>query len=401
MPIKTIVLCANYTDKLSYFDDWIDAFGAHSAFRVTSINATANRPNTLQNTFKQLETADLVVLHHSMTGDTLKYLKPFILPLKNRRGRLVSFIGNEVNLPHMGMAPKIEILKKIEPNIIATQLLLEAGEWLYSDCKTSKIISLPHALNPNTFFEAETYRDRLIDIGTRSSRYGSYIGDQDRNRIIQYFHTHADKYGFTVDLGIENATRFNRAEWSSFLTSCKATLSTEAGSFYLEKDDALVRQIENYFSTNTKKFILPQDDKIRNLYRRLMPHTFRKFLIHLLKNKIVEKDMLGSEIDSDIIIEKFFKTAHKCPVYSKAISSRHFDAIGTKTLNIMFKGRYNDILNPGEHYFPLEKDYSNIEDLKALLSNKNKIRKITEDTYGFVLNKHTYKHRLDTLLETL
>lgn len=403
MPIKTIVLCANYTNKLSYFDDWIDAFESHKNFDASHINIANIQENPHQPLLENLEQIDLIILHHSMTGDTLKYLKPFVSVLQNRKGKLISFIGNEVNLPHMGMAPKIEVLTKIEPDIIATQLLDEAGQWLYSDCENSKIVSLPHALNPKKFYPNTQYHHRLIDIGTRSARYGSCVGDNDRNHIIQYFQTHAKQHDLTVDLEIgSNNNRFNRDDWCAFLNTCRATLSTEAGSFYLEKDDALVKNIEEYFNRNAKKYILPQEDgRIRAFYRRVIPNTLRKFLIHFLKNKIIERDMLGDEVDPDIIIKNFFSSAQKCPVYSKAISSRHFDAIGTKTLNVMFQGRYNDILSPWEHYFPLERDYSNVDDLKMLLSDQKKIKKITNNTYEFVIKNHTHHHRLDKLLKMI
>ena len=101
------------------------------------------------------------------------------------------------------------------------------------------------------------------------------------------------------------------------------------------------------------------------------------------------------------IYERFFLNTPKCPAYSKCISSRHFDAIGTKTLHIMYPGRYNDILIPGEHYFELKKDHSNFDELLKIINNPKALQEITNRTYDYVMKKHTYKDRLDTLSHAL
>lgn len=400
--MKTVLLYAAYTDQCSYFDDWADAFKEHSAFHTQSFNVCEEQ-NNLKNLKNIIEEAEVIILHHSMNGDTLKYLSPFISPLKNRKGKLVSFVGNEINLPTMGMAPKIQVLKELGTDIIATQLLQEAGEWLYANCLKSQVISLPHALNPKVFYPSNHYERRKIDIGSRSAQYGVYIGDNDRNGIMQFFHHNASKYAFSVDLGLEKncQQRFNRQEWSQFLNSCKATLSTEAGSFYLERDDQLVNSILKYLKSSSPKYILPGDTFLRNLYRRLMPNTIRKQIIRLLKNRIVEIDKVDQNHDFSEIYEKFFSNIPKCPVYSKAISSRHFDAIGTKTLHIMYPGRYNDILVPQEHYFPLKRDHSNIEELLDLMRNPITVQKMVDQAYEYVITHHTHKNRLDYLANAL
>ena len=399
--MKTLVLYSSYTDQMSYFDDWVDAFKEHPNYHSECVNVF-NTLSEYANICKKIEKAELIVIHHSMNADTLKYIHPFINALKNRKGKLVSFVGNEVNLPTISMAAKIKNLQDIEPDIIATQLLQEAGEWLYQNCTKSKVVSLPHALNPKAFFSSKDLEQRKIDIGTRSARYGVYVGDNDRNNIIKFFEENSQKLGISVDLGLATTSqkRFNREEWAIFLSSCKATLSTEASSFYLEKDDRLVNQIQNYLKSKSKKIVLPNETFVRKLYRMVIPSVIRKSIIFLLKEKLVEVGNLDEGCDFNEIYEKFFSKTQRCPAYSKAISSRHFDAIGTKTLHII-PGRYNDILRPGEHYFELKHDLSNLAELVDLLKNPAFLNKITNRTYEYIMEKHTHKDRLDTLLNFL
>ena len=241
-----------------------------------------------------------------MNGDTLKYTIPFVSALKNRRGKLISFVGNEINLPNMGMAPKIKMLQELNVDIIVTQLLLEAGEWLYKQCAESSVLSLPHGLNPSKFYSNTSIKDRKVDIGTRSARYGVYLGDNDRNAIIQYFHE--TSLGLKVDLGLtgKKENRFDRNGWAKFLNNCKATLATEAGSFYLQANDEIVTNIKKYLIDGSTKIVLPKEAFLRRAYRLFAPSFIRKMLLNLKDNYVVEIDSVDQEADFQKIYDNIF-----------------------------------------------------------------------------------------------
>lgn len=393
--MRTLVLYAAYTDQLSYYDDWLDAFKQHPSYTTTVINVAQQQAD--------ITGYELIILHHSMTADTLKYLVPYTQNLKDRQGKLLAFVGNEVNIPAVSMRAKINLLKDLETDIVATQLLLEAGQWLYNDCSKSKIISVPHALNPQAFNCHVPMSQRIIDLGTRSTRYGVYIGDNQRNEIIEYFHKNAANYGLKVDVGLEKKSqqRYNRQQWCDFLNTCKATLATEAGSFYLDKDDQIIKQIVAYAQQQQTQIILPTDGVVINLIKKILSPSIKNKLRSLLKQVVITQDQIGENFDFWSVKDQFFTTDNKCPVYSKAISSRHFDAIGTKTLQVMYPGRYNDILIAGQHYFALQPDHSNIDQLLDLLKNTAAIEKITTNVHEYVLREHTHAKRLDAILSYL
>lgn len=398
--MNALLLYARHVDTLSYYDDWIDAFKNTSNLSLTASNVLcdAEEKNAIINTIKS---SNLIILHHSMLGDSMEFIAPFLQALADRKGKLISFIGNEVNLPILGIAPRIKALQYIQPDIIATQLLQEAGEWLYADCTNTKVISIPHALNPHAFNHSANYHERTIDIGTRSHKYGAMIGDNDRNTIMDYI---ADLEGkLTIDIGQrpDMKQRFNREEWSQFLGSCKATTSTEAGSFYLERNDETINAIEEYLKNNSSKIVLPRENTLRRLYRTIIPKKIRSVLYNHLSSKMVEPHTLDQNANYDEIQKLFFDNKPKCPVYSKAISSRHFDAIGTNTLQILFPGRYNDIIKPGEHYFELKRDGSNIDALIELLNHPEQWKEIVTHTHNYIIKNHTHAHRVNALLEAL
>ena len=85
-------------------------------------------------------------------------------------------------------------------------------------------------------------------------------------------------------------------------------------------------------------------------------------------------------------------------MYGKCISSRHFEAIGTKTCQIMFHGRFNDILEADQHYLALNQDFSNLEDVLVRFLDPTHRRAIVEEAYTYVMDTHTYAHRMRPLL---
>jgi hypothetical protein len=85
-------------------------------------------------------------------------------------------------------------------------------------------------------------------------------------------------------------------------------------------------------------------------------------------------------------------------VSGKAISSRHFEAIGTKTVQIMFPGRFNDILRAGEHYLALDRSFGNLHDVCAALRDPVALARITDAAHEYALSGHTYAHRVRSVL---
>ncbi len=86
----------------------------------------------------------------------------------------------------------------------------------------------------------------------------------------------------------------------------------------------------------------------------------------------------------------------------KAISSRHFEPIGTKTCQILIEGRYNDILKPGVHYISVKADLSDVSGKRCASSRTSRFdepwsRQLTP----YVRAEHTYAHRVTQLLRNI
>jgi hypothetical protein len=394
--LKTLLLTLEYPSRASYYDDWRDAFVAAPQFDATMRNIFDRAVRA--EVERTIGDYDLIVVLHACTADSLLYAEPLASVLQNRRGKLVAFIGNELNLPFAPLHAKIAWLKRVQPDIIATQLLAEAGAWLYAEIG-ARVISLPHALNPQAFQAHTPQRDRPIDIGARSFRYLAYLGDDDRNRIYDYFA--ANRFEPPLSLDFSTEQRFDRAGWAAFLDRCKATIATEAGSWFLERDDATVLAIRDYLASRSNGLVIRADSPLRAFAHR-MPYALKALARRILRAGPIRHEALtAEEADFAEIHARFFAGRKRPPVYAKCISSRHFDAIGTKTVQIMFPGIYNRILEAGRHYLALEPDFSNIDTVMARFRDPAERERLTEAANDHIIAAHTYPHRMAELAAIL
>ena len=102
----------------------------YEGFETRAVNIVTADTTALR---ARIDGVDAVVLLHSTNGDTTDYIEPFASILADRRVPLLSFVGNEVNLPGSPISAKRRLFKKIRPDWIATQLLEEAGRFLFGD----------------------------------------------------------------------------------------------------------------------------------------------------------------------------------------------------------------------------------------------------------------------------
>lgn len=389
--MRTLVLYSNYlgTKKASYYDDWLDAFQSCPHFKVNAQNivprylkvpnysrfkkpqgCTIERRKSLYQILYQsygifyepfyklmtekdmlwnvsdIHKYELIILLHSTNADSMFPLSVLERYLKNRKGKLLIFIGNEYCL----MPEKIRFIKEVEADYIASQLTEEAANWLYSECSNSKVLCIPHALNDKDYQPIKEQRKRCIDIGFIGDMYGFAVGDNERTMFIEAFKN--GKYGkdLNKDIRLGRKLRLPRSQYIGFLNSIRGTVGAESGTYYLEKTDQTQKQVDIYLSKFPKA-------------------TFQD------------------------IYDRFFKK-YSNPKNGKAISSRHFEPIGTKTAQILLAGRYNDILKPDLHYIEVKKDFSNIDNALEKFRDKDFIEKMTQDTHEYVMENHTYSHRI-------
>ncbi|HMU56123.1 MAG TPA: glycosyltransferase [Nitrospira sp.] len=331
---------------LSYVQDWQEAFCQSPPLAIATCNL--NNFLELRREFKRIRRYELIVILHSAAGDSLGTLLRSTNRLQNRRGQIVVFFGNEYNL----MPEKIRFANEVGAEFIASQLPPRAAAWLYAECMASRVLHAPPALNPTLYRPGSG--PRSVDIGFRGDAYRFSLGDMERTSLITLFKERGQQLGLTTDIEF---VRYHRSKWTAFLNRSRGIVGAESGTYYLERDDRTQLAVQEYL------------DRVPNAC-------------------------------FEDIFNRFFK-GYQNPVSGKAISSRHFEPIGTKTCQVLLEGGYNGILNADEHYIAVKKDFSNLGDAVARFKDESYRHQMVERTYRYVLDQHTYRHRVDAILKAM
>ena len=217
--------------------------------------------------------------------------------------------------------------------------------------------------------------------------------------MIAWFVENAGRLGLSVDISEDK--RLSRERWATFLGDSRGTISTETGSWYLDRDDELISRIHEYLRSKRSGFVISNESNARRMARFLPSHV-KAVLWHVLKRGPVKFEVFDDfNTPFAELHERFFRNAKRAPIYGKAISSRHFDAIGTKTCQIMQRGRFNDILVADRHYIAIDSDFSNVEDAVRRYKDAGERQRIVDAAYDHVMSAHTYAHRAQAVLREI
>jgi hypothetical protein len=331
---------------LGYVNDWRDAFKSNSELEVIECNI--NDILAYRNIKPLLREVPLVVVLHSCAGDDLKLLLATSHWFQDRKGKLAVFFGNEYDL----MEEKQSFLTQSGAEYVCSQLPKKAAVFLYSDVE-SVVVEMPHALNPS-IYQPGAYADKKIKIGFVGAKYPNWIGDGERNNFLEYCDTHFEDREKVIKIGGKNVAR---DDWASLLRRSAGTIGAEAGTYYLDRKGSIV--------------------------------------------KAAKKHALQKRNGSDEIFDVTALLDGVEYVSGKAISSRHFEPMGTKTVQILLEGNYNGILEPGLHYLAVRKDMSNFPDKILEFSDPCRRAEIADGAYEYAMQSHTYAHRVQKFIEVV
>jgi hypothetical protein len=331
-------------EALSYMADWRDAFCQSPELDVRVCNIT----NLIDfgRCLRRIRDFDLVVVLHSAAGDSMKLMGAAERWLQRRRGKLVVFLGNEYDL----ISEKLRFIRLSGAELVCSQLPLSTATWLYEDCG-AHVVAMPHALNPGVYRPGQDVA-RDLDVGFIGAMYSSFIGDGERTSLIQSVASLAPRLKLTCDIRTGTVPR---GEWATFLQRSRSTIGGESGTYFLDREGTLIARAKRYVEANPSAG----------------PH--------------------------EVFSVVFAQTDVECRS-GKCVSSRHFEAVGTKTCQVLVDGEYNGIFESGTHYIGVRKDLSNLEDALGRLGDEVFRTEMVERTFEYVMDRHTYAHRVEDLL---
>ena len=207
--------------------------------------------------------------------------------------------------------------------------------------------------------QASQSLSRPIDVGYRAFDAPAWLGRLGRTKaqVGAVFCQSAPRHGLSVDISTQSSDTLLGADWYRFLLRCKYTIGVEGGAGILDRDGSIKSCTED-------------------LLARRPEATF---------DEIEQACFPGRDGSLKLI----------------ALSPRHLEACATRTCQVLVEGQYNGILQPGRHYLELKRDFSNLDEVLAVLKRDDQRREMVETAYREIVSSTTYgyPHFVQQVLE--
>lgn len=204
---------------------------------------------------------------------------------------------------------------------------------------------------------AQRYEQKLLaagvrpyDIVYRATHLPYWFGShgQLKHRIAEVMAGRAEALGMRVDISTRVEDTIVGDGWLDFLASGRVVVGCESGSSVLDRRGEI--------RTRIQALLRHEEDLSFEEVRERLPQGWDDY--------------------------RFF-----------AISPRHFEAIITKTCQVLVRGEYNGILEADKHYIPLERDFSNIDNVLGKICDKEHTQTIAEQAYHHIYRHGDYSYR--------
>ena len=337
--------------EYSYYQDWLAGFVNHPTLQADVLDIQSSK--TMLHGISLLGRYDLIAFLHN-TFPTLRdspRLKILRAMLTKVRGPRVFFLNNEFR----ALDIKARMADFLGARTLISQLNHDDAQVLYASLWSHNLLSLPYGFDPQTFKVIKAASEREIDIGFRGDYYPAYVGHDDRDLLLDQFDekAHASR---TLTTDIQVGQRLDRLGWANFLNNCRGLIGHEAGSMRLEADE------------NIRHFLNAQQE-------RISPDNFRALVLAMQQTGVFDP-----------------------PPSGRIAAPRNFEAMGTRTVQILLPGRYNDMLEAGVHYIELQRDFSNLDAVLDTLFDTHAYNQIAKRAHADALAYHTYEQRINTLM---
>jgi hypothetical protein len=169
---------------------------------------------------------------------------------------------------------------------------------------------------------------RGIDIGYRTGPPKPFLGRQAmlKTEIAEVVRERAEALGLRVDITTRPEDTLLGDDWYRWLARCRWTIGVEGGASVLDRDGSVLACTER-----------------------------------------LQAERPGIEFEE---LEAACFPGQDGRLDLRALSPRHLEACATRTAQILVEGDYNGVLEPERHYVPLRRDFSNLDDVLAVVASE-------------------------------
>ncbi|MCM8537806.1 MAG: hypothetical protein NE334_17825 [Lentisphaeraceae bacterium] len=330
--------------------DHISCFEKHSEFEVYNYNTALPVSEKLY----QFEFAVIIFHYTVMTADT-SYIPQSFLEYMDRcqESYKIVFIQDE----HYRCQNRFAFLNRFKIDCLYTLMEKDNIIQVYSKHTSIKKIqfSIPGYVSDELVNLAQNItqpmEDRTTDIGYRGRKLDYYMGkgSQEKFSIAHDFEAFAKDKDLILDLATKESERIYGNNWFKFIANCKAFLGVESGVSIFDTDGTV----------------------------------YQKFIAY---------NRYYADLDFDGFSELTGLNNYEDNIYYRTISPRHFECAALKVCQILFEGKYSGIMRPWEHYIPLKKDFSNIDEVISAFNNLEVRERIVNKAYQELVESGKYHY---------
>jgi hypothetical protein len=314
-------------------------------------------------------------------------LREFPAYLTRVRFDLVIFHGSLVGVPRWSPQRQGDVRKRVEPikSLDAVRVALPTDEYIHTD-RLSDLINewevdlvcsaAPESEWPTIYERVDRSRTRFkrvltgylapravqrinrlkgsvgrtIDIGYRARHHRACLGRHGvlKGELGPIFARAAAERGLSYDISTSPDDVLYGDDWYRFLLASKYTPGAEGGASIIDRDGTLRERTDAYVAEHP-------DASFEEVEAACFPGLDGSFGL-------------------------------------RALSPRHLEACATRTCQILVEGDYGGVLKPEEHYIPLRKDLSNVDQVLDQVEHDNRRAEITERAYRDMVASGRYSY---------
>jgi hypothetical protein len=346
-PLELLLLCDTQRFLGATVQEHVDALARHSRHRVRPLRMLGDLPDGLD-----LARFDGVVIHYSLVACSDDYLSPAT------RARLAAFNGLKaifIQDEYRHVDRTIAAMREIGVQLLFTIVPEREIEKIYPADRLPGVRKVPTLTGyvPEELVSrgVPAYAERPLDVGYRARKLPAWLGELGREKwlIGERFLADAQRYGLRCDISWREEDRLYGDAWVRFLVNCRAVLGAESGASVCDFTGDIQRQVEAHV--------------------RQAPQTSFEEL------------------------RRLYFAAEDGRIRMNPISPRCFEAAAARTLMVLYEGEYAGILRRGEHYLALNKDHSNMDQVVAVIRDRQAAQEIIDRAYQDIACNPQYGFR--------
>jgi hypothetical protein len=345
--LNILLLCDDSRAHADTVREHLAAFRRYSHHQIDYFNPMG----LVDSAHLELDAYDVVVIHYSLVIIADGYISPSIRE-KIRRfpGLKVQFLQDEYrwvdSITEMMVYLEIDLLFSIVPEA-------EIAKVYGARLPETEILPTLAGYVPEKLvgYRSPPLASRPIDVGYRGRVLPYWNGalSQEKVWIAQGVLARIAGTGLRHDIAWGENDRIYGKRWNRFLASCRSTLGSESGTSITDFDGTVEAGVTSY----------------------LVDHPGATF------------DEVSRAVLSDV----------EGNVMMNVVSPRTFEAAAIGTPMILFPGFYGGTVEPWSHYVPLEKDFSNFDDVIEVIRDVPLLERLVANARADIVDSGTYSLR--------